>query len=95
MPCLKYLHASIAGIKMSYKALNLAAKMGYKKGQLDVCLPVRNGYHCALHIEMKAGKNKLTKEQKEWCAFLLSQGRSVHAAYSADEAINIIEEYLL
>ena len=45
-------------------------RQGVKAGVPDICLPVaRNGYH-GLYIELKAGKNKATKNQEKWQVFL-------------------------
>ena len=41
-------------------------KEGVKRGVPDICLPVSRGKYHGLYIEMKAGKNKPSKEQKEW-----------------------------
>ena len=67
---------------------------GVKKGVPDVCLLIpSNGYH-ALFIEMKFKKNKLTPEQREFFDFATQQGYCCKVAYSADEAIEIIDDYL-
>lgn len=68
---------------------------GQKTGMLDTCLPVaRQGYH-ALYIEMKDGKYKyLSKDQKDRKAGLEAEGNRVEVAYSGDEAIDILVDYL-
>lgn len=67
---------------------------GLKKGMLDICLPVGRGGFYALYIEMKYGKNKLTKEQREWVRLLSEEGNLVRVCYDWEEAKNEISEYL-
>lgn len=67
---------------------------GVKRGVPDIFLPVPRGTHAGLFIEMKAGKNKLTLEQKEWAQGLLSMGYHVVLCYSWEEAVEIIKTYL-
>jgi hypothetical protein len=47
-----------------------------------------------LRLEMKFGKNKLTKEQKEKKALLEESGFRVAVCYSAAEAVKAVFEYL-
>jgi len=47
-----------------------------------------------LYIEMKVKPNKLSPEQKEWVKYLLDVGYEVKVAWSADEAIEIIKNYI-
>ena len=67
---------------------------GVKKGVPDLmlCLPT-DKYH-GLFIEMKFGKNKMTPEQQEFFDYATQQGYCCRVAYSADEAMKIIDEYL-
>ena len=70
-------------------------RQGVKAGVPDICLPVaRNGYH-GLYIELKAGKNKATKNQEKWQVFLNDQGYYAVICYGWHEAAKVIEEYLL
>ena len=67
---------------------------GVRAGVWDVFVPIpSSGYH-GLFIEMKFGRNKLTDLQKEFQNFATQQGYCCRVAYSADEAIKIIDEYL-
>ena len=85
-----------------YKAV--AAKMkseGVKSGVPDICLPVMSiqwgiggTYYNALYIEMKVGKNKPTANQHHWIDGLRKLGNRVEVCYSADEAWNVILDYL-
>lgn len=67
---------------------------GVKAGVEDVFLDVaRGGYH-GLRIEMKAGKNKPTLEQKDWMARHNAEGYLAIICYGWEEAKKVIERYL-
>ena len=69
-------------------------KEGMKSGVPDVSLPVpRRGYH-GMFVEMKYGRNYLSKEQTEWCAALVEQGYRVDVCYSAEDAFRALCDYL-
>ena len=73
---------------------NILKAAGLKSGVPDICLPLpRNGYH-GLYIEMKYGKNKATKEQKEYLAALDEYGYKTAICYGAQEAMETIVDYL-
>jgi len=80
-----------------YRTKATAGKMaaeGLKAGVWDIYLPRSSkGYH-GLFIEMKFGHNKLTELQKEFGEFATAQGYLCKVAYSAEQAIEIIDEYL-
>lgn len=67
---------------------------GRKAGVLDVWLPVRRGDFPGLVIELKAGNNRPTAEQKEWLAHLREDGWVVLVAWSSNAAIQWIIAYL-
>ncbi len=70
------------------------AAEGLKAGVWDIYLPRSSkGYH-GLFLEMKWGKNTLTPAQKEFGDYATQQGYCCKVAYSAEEAIEIIDEYL-
>ncbi|MBN1535965.1 MAG: VRR-NUC domain-containing protein, partial [Anaerolineales bacterium] len=52
-----------------------------------------DGFH-GLFIEMKAGKNRTTKNQNEWIQRLLGAGYLVIVCYSFEEAKKEILDYL-
>jgi hypothetical protein len=67
---------------------------GLRKGFPDTFLPVaRKGYH-GLLIELKVGRNQPSPEQVEWLEKLSEQGYLAVAAWGAEEAIEILSEYL-
>ena len=73
-------------------------RLGLKPGVPDLFLavprPINGVPWGGLFIEMKVNNNKCTENQKKWIRNLLQYGYQVKVAYSADEAINIIKEYL-
>ena len=80
--------------KRSFKTGIELKRQGLKSGVPDLFLPVaRNGFH-GLWIEMKFGKNRLSKTQKDWYWALLEEGYEVTVCYSADEGIEVIKKYL-
>ena len=67
---------------------------GVKAGVSDLCLPYPKGVYCGLYIEMKYGKNGQQDSQKEFLADMAAAGHFVATCYSADMAIEVIQEYL-
>lgn len=84
----------------------VAARMkaeGVRKGMLDMCLPVsrmvRDSHgHLytahALYIEMKAGDNRATGDQRAWATALMQHGNAVAFCWSADSAFNTLTDYI-
>lgn len=66
---------------------------GLKKGVADICLPVPRGTFHGLFFEMKSDKGKLTKEQTNFLRGVKAQGYATWVCYSAEEAIQLIENY--
>jgi hypothetical protein len=80
-----------------------AAKMkaeGVKAGVPDIFLPIARyskrlkESYIGLFIEMKFGKNKPTKKQQSWIDDLRKRGYRVEVCYSAQEAREVIADYL-
>ena len=93
-PELKLLHhIPNGGIRDIRTAANLK-KEGVKRGVPDICLPVSRGKYHGLYIEMKVGKNKPSKEQKEWINSLQEEGYVACVCYGWLEAREVIEKYL-
>jgi len=109
-PCLKYMYAiPNAGQRHPAVGAKMKAE-GLKPGMLDFCLPwpkedlqfknfcVRELYDiCGLYIEMKTPPkqpSKISTEQKDCLKYLISVGYEAHVAWSADEAIEIIKNYI-
>jgi len=55
--------------------------------------PSQQGLSWAIY-RMKWGKNKLTELQREFFEYATQQGYLCKVAYSAEQAIEIIDEYL-
>jgi len=107
-PCLGYIYA-IPNMGKHHVAFRVKqAKEGLKKGMLDLCLPwpkkdftvgemVASGDFfvcCGLYIEMKIKPNSLSPEQKEWIAYFIDVGYEVIVAWSAEEAIQGIKDFV-
>lgn len=70
-------------------------RMGMRKGIPDIVLSVPNKQFHGLYIELKADKTKrLSKEQKEWLEKLNRYGYKAVRCNGADEAIQVIKDYL-
>lgn len=81
------------GSRHPIEAANLK-KQGVKAGVPDLMLPIaKHGYH-GLFIEMKVGYNKPTDNQRKWAEKLSKNGYLVKTCWSADEAINLITNYM-
>ena len=70
---------------------------GVKKGISDLCCPFPSfqnmGVSHGAYIELKAGRNKPTAEQAEFLEFVNANGYSTAVVYSADDALDFIENY--
>lgn len=95
MPELEYLHHVPNGGKRDKSTARALKRQGVKAGVPDIVLPaVRAGYH-GLYIELKAGKNTTTDNQKRWLGFLRQQGYYTAVCYNWQVAAELIETYLL
>ena len=94
MPELGLLFAIPNGGQRDAKTGAKMKREGVKRGVPDICLPVARGGHNGLFIELKFGKNKATKEQREWSYKLVEQGYIVATCWGFEWAKDAIEEYL-
>lgn len=86
-------HIPNGGSRNAIEAANLK-KQGVRAGIPDLMLPVaKQGYH-GLFIEMKVGYNKPTENQEKWMELLSNNGYLVKTCWGADEAINLITNYM-
>jgi len=93
-PELKLLHAIGNGGKRNLIEAVRMKKEGVLSGVSDIMLPVaRNGFH-GLYIELKAGKNKASSNQKWWIAETTKQGYYSVVCFGWIEASEIIKRYL-
>lgn len=86
-------HVPNGGSRNAVEAANLK-RQGVKAGVPDIFLPVARGEYHGMAIEMKAGKNRPTKEQLRWIANLTRQGYFVTVCYSWKAAAESIIKYL-
>ena len=71
------LEGSMNGVKLSAAQAGKAKAAGMLKGAHDITLPVARGGFIGLSIELKAGKNMPTDEQKDYANRLLDEGWKV------------------
>lgn len=93
-PELKWLHHIPNGGSRSKAEAVKLKQMGVKSGVSDLHLPYPKGAYCTLYIEMKYGKNGLEKTQRAFLKDMAEAGAYVATCYSAQTAIDVIEEYL-
>jgi len=94
IPELGYLFAiPNGGFRHKATAGKLKAE-GLKAGIPDISLPIARGDYIGFWVEMKFGKNKLTKHQKRWVNFLREHGHYVAICWSMEEACDEILRYL-
>lgn len=92
LPCLTLMYHVPNEGKRSNGAILKA--MGMKDGVPDVVLPVaRKNFH-GLYLEMKYGKNRETKEQKEFMELLRQEGYKTSVCYGFENAKGEILKYL-
>lgn len=95
MPELEYMHHVPNGGKRDRATAVALKRQGVKAGVPDIVLPAaRAGYH-GLYIELKAGKNTTTENQRRWLEYLRQQGYYTAVCYGWQNAAELIERYLL
>jgi hypothetical protein len=67
---------------------------GVRRGVPDLCLPVPRGQFHACYVELKAGKNRPTPEQREWIATLQQHGNFAQVCTGWEEARDCLAYYL-
>ena len=93
-PELELLYHVPNGGKRDARTAAILKRCGVKSGVPDLVLPVaRCGYH-GLYIELKAGKNRTSKNQDMWLENLRKQGYFTAVAYGFEEATSLILRYL-
>lgn len=93
-PALKWIHAIPNG---GARAKAVAGKLkaeGVKSGISDMFVPIPVGGFHGMYIEMKAGKNTLSANQREFAEFVKCNRYNFLAAWSSFEALSGIEAYL-
>lgn len=93
-PQLKFMFSTLNGVRLTIGQARKAKSSGNKRGVPDIVLPVKNDSYNGLWIELKVGKNRPSKEQKEYISFLNNQGYYAKVVYGASSAIKLIIKYL-
>ena len=95
MPELEYMHHIPNGGKRDAATATALKRQGVKAGVPDIHLPAPRGNYHGLYIELKAGKNTTTENQKRWLKYLWGQGYYTAVCYGWQVAAELIEKYLL
>lgn len=95
MPELEYLHHIPNGGRRDKATAAALKRQGVKAGVPDVHLPAPRGEYHGLYIELKAGSNTTTQNQRNWLKFLRQQGYYTAVCYGWQLAAELIERYLL
>lgn len=93
-PDLEFMYHTPNGGKRDVRTAKKLKLEGVKAGVPDICLPCKRDGYSGLYIELKVGKNKPTKEQKKYLAYLEEQGYKTMVCYGSKQAIWEIEKYL-
>ncbi len=93
-PELRWLHHIPNGGTRDGAEAGKLKDMGVKRGVSDLCLPFPHGRYHGLYIEMKYGKNRLTKEQSQFLCDMCDSGHCVAVCYDARTATELIEKYI-
>ena len=70
-------------------------RLGLRRGVPDLILDYPNGIYHGLRVEMKVKPNKTTADQEAWLERLARAGYFVAVCYSAQEAIETIQAYIM
>lgn len=95
MPELEYMHHVPNGGRRDAATARALKRQGVKAGVPDICLPAPRGEYHGLYMELKAGKNTTTDNQKRWLGYLRQQGYFTAVCYGWQTAAELIEKYLL
>lgn len=93
-PALRFLHHIPNGGQRDKATAGRLKAAGVKRGVPDICLPVPLGGYAGLYIELKAGKNRPTPEQREWLSALTQFGYFAVVCYGFEEAVATITKYI-
>lgn len=86
-------HVPNGGSRNQLEAANLK-RQGVKAGVPDLVLPVPRQQFHGLYVEMKWGKNTTTEKQDWWLEQLRQQGYKTAVCWSAEEAMDVIANYI-
>jgi len=94
-PELKYMFSTLNGVRVSIGTATKMKRAGMTRGIVDIILPAKNKYYSSLFVELKHGDNKPSKDQLDYISFLNKQGHLALVCWGFEEAINVIENYLM
>lgn len=69
-------------------------RLGVQSGVPDLCIPVPMGGYHALYIEMKSKSGRPSINQRKWIKALRKYGNYAEICYGADQAIELISQYM-
>lgn len=92
-PNYKWVYAVPNGFFSTPRQKNKMKQEGLRPGVFDVCFPCPRGKYHGAYIEFKVDKGKLRPEQKKFGEYITDQGYMAAMAYSADEALEILDTY--
>lgn len=94
-PALAYMYHCANEGKTDPREAGKRKSMGVLAGVADLTLPARCGDFGGLYLELKNGKaGRLSPEQRDFLQWAASQGYKTAVAYSFDEAVEILTDYL-
>lgn len=94
IPELKYLFHSPNGGGRSKAEAGALKACGVKKGVPDLLLPLKSPFFSGLAVELKAGKNTTSSEQRDWLTRLELTGYVVGVARSIEDFEFLVQAYL-
>ena len=93
-PILEYLFHSPNGGGRSKAEAGALKAMGVRSGVPDLQLPFPSHYFKGLGIELKAGKNTLTNDQRDWLQVASKNGWLVGVARTLEEFDELLKAFL-
>lgn len=94
-PCLRYMFSTLNGVRLTICQAVNAKRSGNKRGVPDIILPYNNLIYRGLFIELKRRKlGSVSSEQKEFLAYLESQGYKAVVCKGSTDAIETIKKYI-
>ncbi len=93
-PMLKWLYAVPNGGERNRAVAARLKAEGVKSGVSDLCLPYRSKGYSGLYIEMKKPGGRESAEQKEFGAFVQSQGFLYRCCMNWEEAVETLKWFL-
>lgn len=94
MPELEFMHHVPNGGKRDRMTAISLKRQGVKAGVPDIALPAPRADYHGLYIELKAGKNKATENQRRWLKYLADHNYYAAVCYGWRAAADLITTYL-